>query len=184
MAIRSLSMMGHPVLRKKARELTRQELLSPSIQRLIDDMTETMRDAEGVGLAAPQVYEEVRLFMGEVRPSEPDDETAMPLLVMANPVIVRRSKEIDLSWEGCLSIPDIKGIVPRHRAILVQGLDREGNKITVEAQGFHARILQHEIDHLDGILYLDRMTDMQTLTYQREFERFWLHTEEGAEEVE
>src|SRR5262249_1181235 len=150
---------GHPVLRAPARELTRQEVLSPDLQRLMDDMVGTMRDADGLGLAAPQVYEGVRLLVTEVRSSRPDDpeEPAMPLMVLANPTIVKASKQMADGWEGCLSIPDIRGMVPRHQAITVDALDRQARPVMVDLKGFFARVIQHEIDHLDGVLFLDRM---------------------------
>jgi len=177
MSLRTISKMGHPILRQKARELTQEEIRSPEIQKLIDDMVETMRDADGVGLAAPQVYEGLRILTAEVRPAHPEeeDEHSVPLLILINPQIVKTSKEIVPGWEGCLSIPDIRGVVPRHDAVLVQALDRNGKAVRVEAEGFFARILQHEIDHLDGVLFFDRMEDFKTLTYLKEFERFWLN---------
>ena len=186
MAIRAITKMGHPVLRQPARELTRDELLSPAVQQLIDDMVDTMRDAEGVGLAAPQVYEDVRLFVAEVRSSRPGtpDEHALPLLVLANPEVIQASEELEHGWEGCLSIPDIKGLVPRHRTVTVRAIDRNGRAVTLEAQGYFARIFQHEMDHLDGVLYLDRMDDLTTLAYSQEFERYWLEGDEEEEDEE
>jgi peptide deformylase len=170
--------MGHPVLRQKARELSREELLSKDTQRLIDDMTETMRDADGVGLAAPQVFEGIRLLLAEVRASEEDPDSGVPLLALANPLLVKTSEEVVDGWEGCLSIPEIYGIVPRYRRITVKGWDRRAKPVTVEAEGYFARILQHEMDHLDGVLFLDRMRDMHTLTYKKEMYRFWISEEE------
>jgi peptide deformylase len=186
MALLSLSRMGHPVLRQPAQEILAEELLNEDHQRLIDDMVETMHDAEGVGLAATQVYRDMRLIIAEVRAPKGDasDEGTAPLTVLANPRIVRASEEIDYGWEGCLSIPDIRGIVPRHRAIIVKALDRRARPMTLEATGFFARVLQHEIDHLNGILFLDRMEDMRSLTFLKEFERHWSQHDEEDEEVE
>jgi peptide deformylase len=181
MAVRAISRMGHPVLRQPARELKRGELLSPPIQQLIQDMLETMHDAEGVGLAAPQVYEGIRLLVAEAPSGRPksEGEATRTVVALANPEIVSASQEMEDGWEGCLSIPEIRGIVPRHRAITVRGLNPQGRALTVEAEGYFARILQHEIDHLDGILFLDRMKDFKTLTYLKEFERYWMEPEDG-----
>jgi peptide deformylase len=178
MAIRSITKMGHPVLRERAREVTADELRSPKVQQLLDDMVETMRDASGVGLAAPQVHEGLRLITVEVQSGGEDDEGGVPLQILANPRIVRASKEGYVDWEGCLSIPDIRGMVPRHVAVEVEGWDRHGRPVRLQAEGFFARVLQHEIDHLDGILYFDRMEGFKTLTYIEEFEKYWLPREE------
>jgi peptide deformylase len=177
MALRSISRMGHPVLREKAREVTREELLSPDIQRLIFDMVDTMRDAPGVGLAAPQVYEGLRIIVIEVNSSSEEDQ-AIPLLILANPVMAETSKEKVTDWEGCLSIPDVRGLVPRHRKVTVRALNHEGRSFTVEAEGYLARILQHEMDHLDGVLFLDRMEDFKSLTFLKEFNRYWAEYDE------
>ncbi|MBW3622076.1 MAG: peptide deformylase [Armatimonadetes bacterium] len=183
MPIRPISRMGHPILRERARGITPEELRSDEIQRLIDDMVETMREAHGVGLAAPQVFEGLRLITAEVQPSPEDEDEGIPLLVLANPAIVQVSREMYDDWEGCLSIPDIRGLAPRHIAVRVEGLDRHGEPVNVTAEGFFARILQHEIDHLDGILYLDRMKDLKSLTFIEEFEQHWLPREEEADEL-
>ena len=185
MALRLISRLGHPILRNPARDLTRDELMCDNGQRLIDDMIETMRDAEGAAIAAPQIFEPFRLITAEVVPANPEDEKAVniPLHIIVNPVLAKVSKEIVHGWEGCLSIPDMRGVVPRHEKVVVQGFDRRARAIRVEAEGFFARILQHEIDHLDGLVFLDRMEDMKTLTFTKEFERFWMR-QEGEEEEE
>jgi peptide deformylase len=172
--------MGHPVLREKAREVTREELLSPEIQRLMLDMVDTMRDAPGVGLAAPQVYEKLRIITVEVNAASEEDQ-AIPLLILVNPVIVEASRAKVKDWEGCLSIPDLRGIVPRHRKVAVRALNPQGQAFTVEAEGYLARILQHEIDHLDGVLFLDRMEDFQSLTFLKEFHRYWIESDEDPD---
>jgi peptide deformylase len=167
--------LGHPVLRQKTRHLAPDELKSPAIQRLIDDMIETMREYDGVGLAANQVYQGLSLAVLEVKnnPRYPD-QIQVPLTVIVNPVVANKSKEFELEWEGCLSIPSFRGEVPRYQKILVNALDRHGAPLQIEAEGFHARVLQHEMDHLQGQVYLDRMKDLTTLTHLKEFARYWM----------
>jgi len=161
--------MGHPVLRAKARPLQASEIRSPELQQLIDDMIETMREYNGVGLAAPQVHESLRLFVALLE-DEPDDRTAVAVIV--NPEIVSNTHSREEGWEGCLSIPDVRGLVPRVTDITVKGLDREGGAIELRLRDFPARVAQHETDHLDGVLFLDRMTSMQSLTYLEEYSRY------------
>jgi peptide deformylase len=173
--------MGHPVLRAKARPLHPSEIRTPKIQQLIDDLFETMKEYQGVGLAAPQVHESVRVFVagfppppaGEEEEDEEDDETHVPLMALINPEITPIGKESSEDWEGCLSIPDIRGRVPRARQITVRAFDRTGKKIEIEASGFTARVIQHETDHLDGVLFFDRMRSFQSLTFLEEFSRYW-----------
>ena len=161
--------MGHPVLRKKARPLDRAEVNSAPVQKLIDDMIDTMREYSGVGLAAPQVHEGLRLFVA-LLDEEPDDET--PASVIVNPEIVPNTPAREEGWEGCLSIPDIRGLVPRFTDITVRALDRGGRPLELHLKGFAARVVQHEADHLDGVLFFDRMTSMQSLTFLDEYSRF------------
>ena len=144
------------------------------MQRLIDDMIETMIDYEGIGLAAPQVFEPLRLIvLGHPDPN-PEDEAAIPLTVLFNPQFTSLSPECIDAWEGCLSIPQLRGVVPRSAAVEVRGYDREGRAVELKAEELFARVLQHEIDHLDGVLFLDRMDDLQTLTFVEEYQRYWL----------
>jgi peptide deformylase len=188
MAILKVARMGHPVLRARARAVDPAQIRNPGFQRLIDDMLETMREYQGVGLAAPQVHESLRLFVAGFAPS-PDDEDEdgedadrrVPLMVLINPEITPASPEIVEDWEGCLSIPDIRGKVPRARQITVQAYDRRGKRIELRASGFTARVIQHETDHLDGVLFFDRMKSLQTLTFLDEFGRFWSRQEVEAE---
>jgi peptide deformylase len=184
MAILKVSRMGHPVLRARARPLKPDEIRSPTVQRLIDDMFETMREYQGVGLAAPQVHESLRLFVAGFAPS-PDDDDAdrerVPLMALINPEITPVGSEIVEDWEGCLSIPDIRGRVPRAKAIVVRAYDRHGKRVELAASGFTARVIQHETDHLDGILFLDRMRSFETLTFLDEFSRYWSAQEVKAE---
>ena len=177
MAIRKVSRMGHPVLRQRAAEIPPAQMQSPSMQRLIDDMIETMIDYEGIGLAAPQVFEPLRLIVLGDPAADPQDEIAIPLTVLFNPQFTAQSSECLDAWEGCLSIPQLRGVVPRSAAVEVRGYDREGSAVALEAEGLFARVLQHEIDHLDGVLFLDRMDDLQTLTFLEEYQRYWLDAE-------
>ena len=177
MAIRKVSQMGHPVLRQRAVEIPPAQMQSPQMQRLIDDMIETMIDYEGIGLAAPQVFEPLRLIVLGDPEANPQDEAAIPLIVLLNPQFTTLSPERLDAWEGCLSIPQLRGVVPRSAAVEVRGYDREGRAVELEAEGLFARVLQHEIDHLDGVLFPDRMADLQTLTFLEEYQRYWLDAE-------
>ncbi len=179
MSILKIALMGHPVLRAKARPLHPSEIRTPRIQQLVDDMFETMKEYQGVGLAAPQVHEGVRLFVAGFPPpaegekEEDDEQGHVPLFVLINPEITPVGKDTAEDWEGCLSIPEIRGRVPRHRQITVRAFDRNGKKIQIDASGFTARVIQHETDHLDGVLFFDRMKSFQSLTYLDEFSRYW-----------
>ena len=176
MSILKVSRMGHPVLRRKVRPVAPAEITSAPVQRLIDDMTQTMLEYNGVGLAAPQVHEELRLFVAQIvrdHEDEDDDETRKPeILALINPEIKPVGRHVEEDWEGCLSIPDLRGLVPRYRDISVRGYDRTGRQIELQASGFMARIIQHETDHLDGVLFLDRMTSMESLSFIEEFARY------------
>ena len=161
--------MGHPVLRTSARPLKPSEITTPAIQRLIDDMFDTMREYEGIGLASPQIHENLRLFVAGVD----DPDVGVPPVTMINPEVEAIGTERDEDWEGCLSIPDIRGKVPRAVEVRVRALDRHGAVQSFSAKGFPARVLQHETDHLDGVLFLDRMTSFETLTFMPEYDRYW-----------
>ena len=173
--------MGHPVLRAPARPLDPSDIKSPRIQQLIDDMFETMREYQGVGLAAPQVHEGVRLFVAGFAPrreerdadEEDDEDGDVPLMALINPEISVVGRDVQEDWEGCLSIPDVRGRVPRAHEIVVKAYDRKGRRVQMNARGFTARVIQHETDHLDGVLFLDRMETLQTLTFLDEFSRYW-----------
>ena len=182
MSILKIARMGHPVLRAPARQLHPSEIRSPTIQQLIDDMFETMHEYQGVGLAAPQVHEGLRLFVaGIAADTDPEDgededdeeDEAMPLMALINPELTIIGRETVEDWEGCLSIPDIRGRVPRARQIGVRGYNRNGKKIEFNASGFTARVIQHETDHLDGTLFFDRMKSFESLTFLDEFGRYW-----------
>jgi peptide deformylase len=176
MSILKVARMGHPVLRARARALDRTEIKSAPIQKLIDDMLETMVEYHGVGLAAPQIHEGLRVFVASLDTGEKDGESE-PVAII-NPEITPVSEEMVEDWEGCLSIPEIRGRVPRHREIKVRAFDRGGNRIEIRAQNFSARVIQHETDHLDGVLFFDRMKSFETLTFLDEYSRYWTKDED------
>ncbi len=173
MSILKIARLGHPVIRMQASALAREEILAPETQKLIDDMVETMREYDGVGLAAPQIHVSKQIAVIEVEdnPRYPD-MPKVPLTVLINPKIVSRSKKIVEGWEGCLSVPDLRGSVPRNESLVCEALDRSGKPLKIEADGFFARVIQHEWDHLQGNVYLDRMTHLKTLSHLAEFARF------------
>jgi peptide deformylase len=183
MAILKVARMGHPVLRARARAIDPAEIRTPAIQRLIDDMFDTMREYQGVGLAAPQVHESLRLFVAGFAADEDDhdDRARVPLMALINPEITPVDNETVEDWEGCLSIPDIRGRVPRSRQIVVRAYDRQGKRVELRASGFTARVIQHETDHLDGVLFFDRMRSFESLTFLDEFGRYWSEREVRAE---
>ena len=170
--------MGHPVLRQKARPLEKQELKSAALQKLIDDMLETMHEYSGVGLAAPQVHESIRLFVAHL---DADGRADQEAIAIVNPQISVLGDQLVEGWEGCLSIPDIRGMVPRAFHIAVAGLDRHGRRLELEFKDFPARVAQHETDHLDGVLFFDRMRGFQSLTYMEEFSRYHARHDEEDE---
>jgi peptide deformylase len=175
MSLLKIARLGHPAIRTNARALSKKEIADTTTQKLIDDMIETMRFAGGVGLAATQVCEPKRMFVMEVKSTNPryTGEEGFPLTVLINPEILHHSEEMEEGWEGCLSIPDLRGMVPRYTHLVLGALDRHGRDIEIRASGFPARVIQHEIDHLDGKVFLDRMKDFSTLTHLEEFEEFW-----------
>ncbi|MEA2773710.1 MAG: peptide deformylase [Acetobacteraceae bacterium] len=172
MAILKIARMGHPVLLQKCAPVA--DPGAPEIRRLVDDMIETMMDAPGVGLAAPQVYQPLRLFVFRVpggRETDDPDDIAQPTAVLINPTVELIGEERAMGWEGCLSIPDLRAAVPRATRIRYHGVDCDGNVTEREATGFHARVVQHEYDHLDGILYTMRMTDFRHFGFIDELDR-------------
>jgi peptide deformylase len=172
MTVLPIVTVGDPVLRERAREVTPDELRSPEVQRLIDDMIETMRAAGGAGLAANQVGSLLRIAVAEVdgNPRYPY-KPPIPLTVMVNPVIEPLDGEIAAINEGCLSVPDLRGEVDRHVRVRVRRLDRDGAEHDEERRGLTAGTFQHELDHLDGVLFLDRVRDPRTFTTWEQFER-------------
>jgi peptide deformylase len=171
-AILKVARIGTPVLRARAKPVTESQLRGRDFQRLVDDMVETMHEYDGVGLAAPQIHAGLRLAVIEVPASDERAEDGVPLTVLVNPVVARLGDEKAAGWEGCLSIPELRGQVPRWRGVRLEAKDRKGRPYRLEARGFFARVIQHECDHLDGDVYLDRMADLRSLTFLREFERF------------
>ncbi len=170
MSILKVARIGHPVIRAAAAPVTKQAIRNPLFQKLIDDMRETMYEYEGVGLAAPQVHESLRLAVLEVPASDERSRAAVPFLVLVNPVLTPLAEELESAWEGCLSVPDLRGVVPRFKKVKLDALDRHGKAYSMEAEGFAARVIQHECDHLDGRVYLDRMGDLRSLSFIKEFE--------------
>ena len=172
MTIRKIATVGHPVLRQRAREITVDELKRDEIQRLIDDLIDTMRDANGAGIAANQVHEPVRVAVIEVdhNPRYPY-KPPIPLTVVVNPVLEPLDDELVEINEGCLSVPNLRGNLMRHVNIRVRWLDRDGGEHDEGKRGLTAGTFQHECDHLDGTLFLDRVTDTTTLTTWEQFER-------------
>lgn len=182
MAILKVARMGHPVLRAKALPVSPAQIMTVPVQRLIDDMFETLREYVGIGLAAPQIHQGVRIFVaglheGTLGDVVPDDED-MPFMALINPEVSLLSEPVSEGWEGCLSIPDIRGRVPRSPDVRVQAYDRTGARIEFTASGLAARVIQHENDHLDGVLFLDRMPTLESLAFMEEHRRFWIEDEE------
>ena len=171
--ILEIAEMGNPVLRERAAEV--EDVLDPGVQSFIDDLIATGISANGVGIAAPQVEVPKRIFIISSRPNirYPDAPLMGPEAVI-NPEIISYSDETVKDWEGCLSIPDIKGRVPRAREIRVKAFDRHGERLELRAHDYPARVIQHETDHLDGILFFDRMSSFDSLTFLDEYSRYWV----------
>lgn len=168
MALLPIAKLGNPILRQIAAPVHPSEIPTRAFQQFIDDMFETMFDAHGIGLAAPQVSRSQQVVVMECR-----GEGGFPRTVLINPEIVFYGPHQVESWEGCLSVDGLRGRVTRPSMVRVRGLDRHGNPQDIEATGLYAICIQHEMDHLIGKLFLDRMTDLSTLTQLEEFERFW-----------
>ena len=174
MAILKVARLGHPVLRQVAPPVTPEAIQEAETQRLIDDMIETMREYDGVGIAAPQVHVSKQIAVIEAKgnrryPDAPD----IHLTVLINLEVTPLGPELEDDWEGCLSLNDFRGLTPRYQQVRAKALDREGRPIEFVATGFHARVLQHERDHLLGKVLIDRMPSFETLSYLAEFTRYW-----------
>ncbi|MCB9947615.1 MAG: peptide deformylase [Rhodospirillaceae bacterium] len=169
MTLLKIARMGHPVLRRPA--LPVDSPTDPDIARLVRDMADTMLDAHGVGLAAPQVYRDLRVIVFRVpqdRAEDGEPEAPRGLTALINPVITPVGDDLALGLEGCLSIPGLRGLVPRYRRIVYQGVTPDGTRVERAAEGFHARVVQHEVDHLDGILFFDRVSDLADIAFDDE----------------
>ncbi len=173
MAILKVARLGHPVLRQVAEPVPPESIGSPAIQGLVDDLIETMVEYDGAGLAAPQVHVSLQVVVFEVNdnPRYPGAD-AVPLSVLINPKITPTTLNMEEDWEGCLSVPGLRGKVPRYTAVRVEAYDREGRLQRFVAHDFHARVVQHECDHLFGKVFLDRMRSTESLSYLEEFARY------------
>ena len=188
MSILKVARLGHPVLRAKARPVDRAEMASPQFQRLIDDMLETMNEYAGIGLAGPQVHAGLRVFVAGLKAGPIGDAITgsrdMPLIALVNPEITPIGTDIEEGWEGCLSIPDMRGKVPRAREILVRAFDRHGKRLEFRASDLPGRVIQHETDHLDGIVFFDRMRTFETLSFMDEYSKYWAPQDDEDEDDE
>ena len=167
MPVRDVLRMGHPVLRERAKPV--EGFDTPELHALVEDMKETMAALDGAGLAAPQigVSKRVVIFGVQQNPRYPDAEE-VPFTILVNPKLTMLTRDVEEGWEGCLSVPGMRGVVPRYTKLRYTGFDEKGNAIEREVEGFHARVVQHEVDHLDGILYPMRMTDMSRFGFTEE----------------
>lgn len=180
MAIRPVLTIGNPLLREVARDLTAAEIASPALRTLIDDMVETMHHEEGIGIAAPQIGESVQAAVIEVDEESEryPDQKGFGLEVFLNPRLTTLDEEEQGFWEGCLSVPNLRGFVERPRRVRVDYTGLDGRARTLEAEGFLATVVQHELDHLQGVLYVDRIRDMTRLATIEDYQRFWLDGED------
>ena len=169
MAILKIAKLGHPVLVKKTNEIN--NLNELNLKKIVFDMSETMLDVDGIGLAAPQVHLSHKIFI--YRNPEIEDDDKINISVFINPVIEKLSDEIEDDWEGCLSIPGMSGLVRRFKRIKYAAIDLNGNNIEGEVEGLHARVIQHEFDHLNGVLYTSRLAHKNAFGYSEEIEKFW-----------
>lgn len=180
MTLRPIVRLGHPALRTPAEAVDGEQIGSSEFQTLIDDMIETMLDARGVGLAAPQLGLSLQLFVYIVVDPEKEPEDAEKQ-VLINPMLEPVAGDLVYDWEGCLSISDLRGLVPRHPATKVHALDRQGQPIYFIAEDYESRIVQHEFDHLNGVIFLDRMRDLRSLAFSAEWEEF-MTTDDGTDD--
>ena len=173
MAILKVARLGHPILRKIAEPVPPEGIGAPVIQQLIDDLIETMVEYDGAGLAEPQVHvsQQIVVFEVEGNPRYPDAES-IPLTVLINPKITPTTQHMDEDWEGCLSLPDLRGQVPRYTQVRIEAYDRKVKKLNYVVKDFHARVVHHECDHLIGTVFVDRMKSMASLSFLREFARY------------
>ena len=174
MSILKVARLGHPVLRAKAKPIDPKDITSAAIQKLIDDMIDTMGEYHGIGLAGPQVHEGLRLFIAGIEKKDRrTGEVEITPTPIVNPDITPIGRDLVEDWEGCLSIPDIRGKVPRYKRVKIRAFDREGARVELQLADMAARVVQHENDHLDGILFFDRMKGFESLTFLDEYSKFW-----------
>jgi peptide deformylase len=171
--LREVIRLGHPVLRQVAEAVPRERFGTRFLRDLGRDLLRTMFESKGMGLAAPQIAVPLRVFCYYV-PGDDDEDEVSPRVVV-NPTLSLVGQASAPGWEGCLSIPDLRGLVPRHASLTLSAVDVDGQPFTLEAEGLHARVIQHEHDHLDGIVFLDRMPDMRQLMFEDEWDRFAAH---------
>ena len=171
MSILKIARLGHPILYKKASLVD--NITEPDIKKLIHDMSETMIDYKGIGLAAPQVHISKQIIIFRMIEDQEKESNEIKITALINPRIIKTSEETDNQWEGCLSIPGMLGLVKRYSSIGYEGFDVSGNKIQQNAEGLHARIVQHECDHLNGIVFTHRLVDKKAYGYEDEIEEYW-----------
>ena len=169
MSILKIAKLGHPILFKKADPV--RNITHPGVKKIVRSMSETMLDAKGVGLAAPQVHISKQILI--FRHPEQEDEKKIKITALINPKLTQITEKTENEWEGCLSIPGMQGLVKRYSKIKYEGYDMNGHKIEVEAEGLHARIVQHEFDHLMGILYIERLADIKAFGYADEIDEYY-----------
>jgi len=175
MSVRRVTKIGDPILRLVARDLTRAEIVSPELRRLAEDMIDTMHAEDGIGIAAPQIGEPVQVAVVEIEESSKryPGMGSLGVTVFINPRVTVLDEAEQTYWEGCLSVPNLRGVVHRPRRVRVDYLDLDGHEQSLEAEGFPATVLQHELDHLQGVLFVDRVRDTRRLATVEEYQRHW-----------
>ncbi len=171
MSILKIARLGHPILYQKASLID--NISESGIKKLIHDMSETMLDYKGIGLAAPQVHVSKQIIIFRILDDQEKENNEIKITALINPKITKFSEETDNQWEGCLSIPGMLGLVKRYSSISYEGFDMSGNKFQQKAEGLHARIVQHECDHLNGIVFTHRLVDKKAYGYEDEIEKYW-----------
>ena len=178
MPILKISRLGHPILLKKAKPVN--DILAKEVRKIVFDMTETMLDAKGIGLAAPQVHINKQIIIFRTF-NEDEEEKEVNITTLINPKIIKISDKTDDAWEGCLSIPGMLGLVKRFSEIKYEGYDIQGKLIQKKVRGLNARVVQHEFDHLLGILYVSRLADPKAFGFVDEIEKYWKKIDENSE---
>jgi len=171
MSILKIARLGHPILYQKASPVD--NILGPDIKKLIHDMSLTMIDYKGIGLAAPQVHISKQIIVFRVFNEQEKENNKINITALINPKITKTSKETENQWEGCLSMPGMLGLVKRYSSICYEGFDMKGNRIQENAEGLHARVVRHECDHLNGIVFTHRLIDKKAYGYEEEIEEYW-----------